>query len=254
MECQVGLIKRMIVKSPMRAAVLAGAALLLPHSSAQAGLVLDFDNNALVVTDNNTPGGVAGGDNDPVTGTISTFQSIANFGITVTTAVSNSPGNSTDGLLQTTALNIKNNNPGQATLIIRISDSGFTQPGSSGTGMLLGSAIGGTFTNAGTADTVQFQSFVDPADGVPAGPVSTANLSFTNTLGGAGPNSFSGSNSAGWTYGSGPYSLTDIAIVTLSPGGIANISGSTTATAVPEPVIGAAALLGVTLLGRRRRN
>jgi len=42
--------------------------------------------------------------------------------------------------------------------------------------------------------------------------------------------------------------------ITLSAGAQANISGTTTVTAVPEPAIGIGALAAVGLLGRRRNR
>ncbi len=249
MESQKSLLKRVTVNRPMRVAALAGAAMLLSHGSAQAGLVLDFNNNALIVTDNGP------GDSDSNIGEISTVSSIGGFGVQITVSEANSPGNATDGTLQIQSLDITNDNPGPATLTIRVSDNGYTLPGGAATPMLLGSAMGGTFTNAGVGDTVQFQSFADPANAQPATAVSTADLTFTNPSTSATPNSFSGNNNQPWIRGAGAYSMTSISIVTLSPNATANISGSTTATTtVPEPIFGAAGLLAVGLLGRRRRH
>ncbi len=243
------LFNRILANHPLRVAALAAVALLIPHSQAQAGLVLDFDNNAVVVNDNGP------GDNNPAVGQISTNSTIAGFGVQISVAESNAPGTSTDGVLQIQSVDIQNvSASAQATLTIRLSQDGYTLPGGASSPMLLGSAMAGTFTSAGNTDSVQFRSFADPANGIPAGPVSTGNLSFTNTLGGVGPNPFNGGNTQNWTRGAGLYSLTSIATVTLSLGGIANISGSATATAVPEPVFSIGAMVAVGLLGRRRRS
>jgi hypothetical protein len=69
----------------------------------------------------------------------------------------------------------------------------------------------------------------------------------------ANTESFSGSNSTNWVRGGGPYSLTNVAVVTLAAGGQVNLSGTT--TAVPEPTSALAlAAMSAGLLGLRRRS
>jgi hypothetical protein len=222
------------------AALVGAAAMLATHRTASAALIVDYNNFAQSVVDNGA------GDTDPAVGKIINNTNIAGFGVTITVAFSDSPGSGTSANLQINTLDITNNNPGPATLTIRVSDSGFTTP--PGPAMFMGSSVGGTFNLAAPTDTVSFQSLADPANGQPAGPVVTAPLNFVH---GVTPD-FNGADGVAWARGAGPFSLSNITTITLSPGGQANISGTT--TVVPEPVIGVGALASVGLLGRRRRG
>jgi hypothetical protein len=226
--------------------VAAAFAAMFGIRTSNAALILDLQGGAVVITDNGA------GDTDPTAGRIINTTNVAGFGITITVAQSNSPGSGAAGILQIQSLDVQNLNPNPATLIIRASDTNYTAPGAASSPMLLGSAVGGTFTNAAIGDDVTFQSFADPANGQPAGPVSTPNLVFfKSTL--ASTESFSGSNSSPWIRGAGPYSLTDVATMSLSAGGQMNLSGTTTATAVvPEPA-SLGFFLGLGLLAARRR-
>src|SRR5271170_5324475 len=96
------LFNRIFSSRPLRVAALAIGALLIAHNRAQAGLVLDFDNNTVVVNDN------LAGDNNPNVGQISTNSTIAGFGIQITEAESNAPGTSADGILQIQSVDIQN--------------------------------------------------------------------------------------------------------------------------------------------------
>jgi len=228
----------------MGAGCLAGAAFICPRG-ADAALVVNL-NGATTITDNGA------GDNDPATGRIVNTSVVAGFGIAISIAESTSPGTATAGLIQISSLLIENQTGAPGTLTITTSDTNFSLPGSGAQPMNLESDIGGTFAlGSGVGNSVAFQSFADPANGQPAAAVATPVLTFikatTNTS-----ESFSGSNTSTWTRAAGPYSLADKAVITLSPGGQVNISGTTTAEAVPEP--GSFALLGVGALALARRR
>jgi hypothetical protein len=228
-------------------AVLAGAcAVGLVATSARAALILNINNGAIVVTDNGA------GDSDPTVGRISnTTTSAAGYSLAISLATSNSPGSATAGLIQLNSLDV-HNATGTSPLDIRVSDTNFTSPGGAG-GMLLGSSIGGTFTGAAVGDSVQFQSFADPANGQPASAVSSANLTFTKA-GTLPSDPFNGQNVTAWTRGAGAYSLADHVIINLSANGQVQISGATNAT-VPEPaVLSTLALGSLGLVARRRRT
>jgi hypothetical protein len=226
-------------------AALAAATVLGVAASSQAALILDLQGGATVVADNGP------GDSDLTIGRIINTSVTAGFGVSVTVAQSNSPGDPSAGILQVQSLDIQNMNPNPATLVLRVSDTGFTMPG--GPLMRLDSSVGGTFTLGAVGDLVTFQSFADPANGQPAGPVSTPAMLFTRATNNV-TESFSGANSANWARGGGPYSLTNITTVMLSAGGQMNVSGTTTAVEVPEPQLLSALGLGVFGLLRRGRK
>jgi hypothetical protein len=221
----------------------AGAALLLTPS-ADAALILNL-NGVINVTDNGA------GDSDAAVGRITNSSNVAGFGIVVSIAGSNSPGAPTGGLLQISSLAIQNTG-GAGAVVITVSDTDFSQPGSAGP-MLLESDIAGTFSaGALVGDSVIFQSFADPLNTGAAGPATTLPIISTRSAPGT-TEVFSGSDDAAWARLAGPYSLTNVTTVLLSPGGQVNLSGTT--TAVPEPasvaVLGVAGVMG--LCARRRR-
>jgi len=217
------------------------------ESRSDAALVLNLNNGAVVVNDNGA------GDLDPAIGRLVASQTVGGTIVSVTAATSNSPGTATAGLLQLQQLEINNSAAGgAASLRVQISDTGYTAPGGAATPMTLDSDFGGTFTNAGAGNTVTFQSFADPANAQPPAGTSTAVLTATKS-GGQATEQFSGSNQANWTRGAGAYSLGAVANITINGGSQVNVSGTTTATAVPEPAsfacVGAAGLLAL----RRRK-
>jgi len=230
------------------ALVAAGIFAAFTASASQAALILDYNNNAVVVVD-----GGAGDLDGVVNGQIINNAVVAGFGVAITVAASNSPGNPAGATLQVQSLDIQNQNPNPASLQIRVSDTNYTQPGGAGSPMLLTSSVGGTFTNGAIGNSASFRSFADPNNSQPAGPVSTAALTFLRTTT-APTESFSGTDFANFVRNAGPFSLANIVSTTLSAGGQLNISGTTTATAlVPEPLT--AGLLGLAAMtGLRRRR
>ena len=222
----------------------AAAAGSLLASQAHAALVLNL-NGAINVTDNGA------GDLNPAVGQITNQSVVAGFGIAISVAASNSPGTPTAGLLQISSLLIENQAAGTGVLTITTSDTNYFLP--TGPLMSLDSDVGGTFSiGSAIGNSVSFQSFADPNNAQPAGPVSTPPMNFFKSTS-ATTESFSGSNSVNWVRNAGPYSLTNVAVVTLAAGGQVNLSGTT--TAVPEPTSALAlAAMSAGLLGLRRRS
>lgn len=224
----------------------AGAALWV-SADANAALVLDLNNGAIVINDN-----APGLDSDPAIGSITNTSTVGGFGIAISIANSDSPGTPSSATLQISSLEIKNQGVGAGVLTIAVSDNNFLLPGVAGSPMTMYSDFGGTFSlNAALGDSVSFQSFVDPANITPANAVSTAPLNFVKTN--PGTQAFSNSNSAPWVHGAGAYSLRNVSTISLSTGGQLNISGTT--TVVPEPTsLVALGGLAATAFGLRRRR
>jgi hypothetical protein len=193
------------------------------------------------------------GDSDPALGRITNTSIVGGFGIAISIAASNSPGTSTAGLLQISSLLIENQGSGTGSLTITTSDTGYTAPGGGGSSMSLENDIGGTFSiGSAVGNTVTFRSFADPTNGQPAGSVSTPSLVFLKSTTST-TESFSGSNSVNWIRGGGPYSLTNVATVTLAAGGQINLSGTTTVVPEPTSVVALGALSAAAFGLRRRR-
>jgi len=230
--------------------LLAGAACIgaagLVCSRANAALMVNL-NGVITVTDNGA------GDTDPAVGRITTTQTVPGFGISVDIASSNSPGTATAGLLTINSLDIQNLGTAAAALTVTTSDTGYTAPGGAATLMNLDSDIGLTFSNGAIiGNTATFKSSADPANAQPAAAFNTALLTFTKATANS-TESFNGSNQTTFTRLGTPYSLSNTAVITLSPGGQVNLGGTTTATAIPEPAA-LGCLAGLGMLAVRRRN
>jgi hypothetical protein len=230
-------------------AVLAAVAVSLAVvPAARAALIVDLQSGSTIITDNGP------GDSDAALGRIINTSVVAGFGITITVGQSNSPGLTSGGILQIQSLDIQNLNPNPATLIIKLSDTGFTLPGSAGNTLRLESSVGGTFTQANVGDSVIFQSFADPANAQPAVAVPTPAMLFGKLNPSLFNESFSGSNSVSFVRNAGPYSLSNEIIVSLSANAQANISGTTTATPIPEPGMASLILVAGAMMLRLHRR
>lgn len=104
-----------------------------------------------------------------------------------------------------------------------------------------------------------FESYAD-AGNVSLGTSSaTGALLFAKSFANLNPESFSGNNNMVFVS-PGVYSLSNLSVITLSPGAVLNYAGSTTATAVttngdvPLPPAAFAGLAGLGALALRRRR
>ena len=184
---------------------------------------------------------------------------------------SNSPGGSFPnspsqslGILQLQTLEVRNNDTGRQALDIVFSDSGFIT--ALGNANQLSSSVGLTLTNATLGDSVTFQSHLDPANVSPSSnPVFTTGPQTAVANGVQQTQSFNSSNSVsvlGGTAANPMFSLTQHAVISLSAGAQANLSGTTASDtaadahgALPEPA--SLTFLGMgamALFGRRRRS
>jgi len=230
--------------SLIAAAAVGVAALALP---ARAALIVTL-NGSTTITDNGA------GDTDATTGQIIANTTVAGFGVAITVAKSNSPGAAGLGVLEISSLDVRNSNAGNATLTINVSDNNYTTPaGAAGSLMKLESTASGNLTSAAVGNNVTFQSFVDPANGQPTAANATPLLTFTKANPVLNSEPFAGTISSAWTRGAGAYSLTSVTTVSLAPNAQAQISGTTTASAVPEPTSLALLLAAAPLVARRRR-
>jgi hypothetical protein len=231
--------------SLLAAAAVGVAALAMP---ARAALIVTL-NGTTTITDNGA------GDTDATTGEIIANTNVAGFGVAITVAKSNSPGAAGLGVLEISSLDVRNNNAGNATLTINVSDNNFTTPaGAAGSPMKLESTASGNLTSAALGNNVTFQSFVDPANGQPTALNPTPLLTFTKANAALNSEPFAGTNNANWTRGAGAYALTSMTTVSLAPNAQAQISGTTTASLVPEPTALALLLAAAPLAARRRRR
>ncbi len=231
---------------------MAGILAMTMAAPARADLMIQLSTNGTTWT---TVATEASGTLASYTSPITNFSG---FSIQALTTSSNSPGSSGFADLLGSDTSITNKNSATATLYIKLSDTGFTDPYTPGL-ISVDSHVGGTVIKPGTANLMTFQSYIDPANG------EATTTGFTpgaqNKASGLSITSEAYSNDAYLNITSGltqPYSVTEYLKVTLSKGSEINFSTSTTLTsAVPEPSslvlagLGALAMVGYTL--RRRK-
>jgi len=237
----------MILKHSMKAGVLFAAVssiCLASKASAALTLVLSETGVAspptpITVTDTTNSGTVS------YEGTFGAFTTTLDFGFSNKLTATGL----TQATLDVTSIDVSNvGTPGTyATLVLTLTDSGFTFPGAPGSKLELGSAITGTFTPPLSGEGVTFQSY-ETTTGASTGPQSSQ--ATLNPLTG----SFSdNANPAFFTRGT-TYGLESVTGITLESGGdITSVSGTTTVVQVPEPVTGGM-LLTAGLLATLRRT
>jgi hypothetical protein len=168
-------------------------------------------------------------------------------------ANSNSPGTPSIADLTSSAVDLINNSTSSQTLDIAISVNGFIAP--VGSNPMLLSHIGGTVVIGNIANTLMFQSCVDPSNALagvyasaacPAGALASGISSPAITAMG----SFNLDKSATFASLAGPYSIDEFYAITLAPGAEINWSASSSVsvpTTTPEPA--SVILLGTGLVG-----
>ncbi len=191
-----------------------GIAVWQLSSAARAGLIMDISVNGgapITVLDNGPF------DSDPSPNEISYNTPISGFAASLINASTNNPGSSTVGQISDTASVFENTSAAPETVVLTLSDSGFT-PGSSLPGTLT-SYLAATLVSAGPGDFVSLASS--------AGTTTTPTQ--TLTVDGNETEVVPFSNA-------GTYSLQSVMTFQLSPGASAALSSSTTTVVpVPEP-------------------
>ena len=229
------MLQRGLPSSALVAAALAVAAC----SEAKAALSLYYFQQGIHVADNGP------GDDDPAIGSISNTESFYGPGSVVVTAHSNSPGDTSRGVLDVHT-HVINSSSQVYGLWVAVNDTDFTVGASP---MLLTDHVSATMSGGAIGDGFNTQSYADPLNGTYEGPFPTPFRGFSRT--GLPTDSFGSDVSTFWTRGAGPYSLTNVMITTFSGGAELDISG-TTSTPEPGAISLACLALWTALLGRRR--
>jgi len=187
--------------------------------------------------------------------TISPTGATGGFKISATIADSNSPGGKV-ATIDTSSLSILNQTgtAGNSTLVLTTGDTGFTSP--SGPSVGLTSTISATAAGTNSANaSVLFNSYLDTTNAQFGTQQGTPTILLSPLSPGS---SLSGDTSAALTGTPSPYSLTEVAKITLANGDkLTDLSSGT--TVVPAPAGLALALTGLPLLGlggwlRRRKQ
>jgi len=153
--------------------------------------------------------------------------------------------------LLSSATSISNNSTASHTLSVRVSSQDYTLPAD--LGVRIESGMGASLS-AGTL-TATFQAYADKSNnlsGVSDFSVGLQTCSFNVST------CDTGSSSGVFTKTSGTYSLTSVANLTLSGGGLANFSSHENVTAVPEPsslvLLGSGLVLFAGMGFKKRKN
>jgi hypothetical protein len=233
-------------------ALIGGISLAVP---AKAALILSFSDG---ITTLFAPAATTDMNGNSAT-SLSTTLVFPSFSVDIAVADSNATVTSgQQAYLETSTIQITDRATTgiPVTLTVKASDTGWTIPGTSGSLLQLGSAMGGSVTkllNNGS-DTVTFSSTVSTDGGALV--QSTSGQTSNITAASPSPQGFNVPDASFNFLRTGTFDLSNTAVVTLTNSGDEfNINGTTTVIAIPEPASCALVLLGSTgmLLGRRRR-
>jgi hypothetical protein len=183
-------------------------------------------------------GGV--GDLSPVVGMVTFIGSIGPWEVNVTTGTSKPIiGTPTVADLDLTSMNVTTDTAG--TLTIKLTDTGFS---AAGLDSVLKSSIGGT-----TAGTVDFIQILDRGNNEFA--TGSGSDLVSVHLGPFSPGAFSGTGTAAAPV-SGPFSLTEVVVITQAGRGATSFNAESTVVPVPAAVL--LGLLGMGAAGLKLRR
>lgn len=192
------------------------------------------------------------------TGSLSYFGSYGDFEANFIVGLSDkeSGGVGQAATLDLTSLNVVNlSNSGTKTLMITVTDDGYSFPSAGGSSVLLQTSTSGTMTNSNLGDGITYDSSVT------ADPISEANAQNSPTT---GVQTFTAAGSIGATpfllsptpqlfTQPASYTISDTTTISMSAAGESvTLSGNTTVSAVPEPATIGLGVCGAALLLRRR--
>jgi len=195
--------------------------------------------------------------NSPGTITYLPTGGFGNFTAVSITVSTTAPGINGVGQLESIQADARNGSAGTDTLKLTVSGDGFFI-GSAGGGGTLTNTLASSNLGTVTSDTSSYQSFI--GTGLGGTFVATDSSSVAMLTGPVPITGASSGSSKGVTIPAVPFSLGSMLIVTLDAGQRAQVTGTTSITAVPEPATIVAAIVGVclplagTVLKSRRRR
>lgn len=239
-----------------------GAQSLLASALVASGLYFAAPASAALVLTLDELSGPAAGAHASFTDSTNTqiidTSAFGDFLTNIDIGLSNLNAGGSEAVLQIHELDIKSNVSQPVTLQITLSDNGFTFPGVSGDLLSLTSAVGSTFTNSGTGDTVTFKSTA--SDDTSSTVLGSTPLQTVISTGGAAAQEDSAPDQTVAFLRGTSYTLTSVTTMTFTaPFEEINAGGTTTTLAassnIPEPATAALALIGgAAMLLRRRRG